>query len=92
MSYVKAGLGAVVGGAVAGVALRARRLSQQRGVPLTEVLADLPEVLREDLSSIGDAAQAAFGDAKRAAAAREAEIDRVLAQGRAASRRTEGNR
>ena len=79
MSIIRGALGAVIGGTVAGVALRARRLAVKRNASIIEVLPELPEILQRDAERIGDAARAAVLDGRRAAVHKQHEIDRALA-------------
>ena len=74
--------GALFGAALAGTALRARRVAEQRGESLAEVLPALPAVLREDAGRVRRAAESSVRDGKRAAREAELEIDKVLQEGR----------
>lgn len=82
MGVLRGALGAVVGAAVAGVALRARQVSRDRDESIVDALAELPEVLQEDCARIADAARAAVADGRRAAIRREREIEEALARPR----------
>jgi hypothetical protein len=82
MGVVRGSIGAVVGAALAGAALRARQLSRERGTSIVDVLPDLPELLRDDAGRIAEAAQGALADGRAAARRREGEINEELAHAR----------
>jgi hypothetical protein len=67
------GLAAVGAGTL--VYERARRIAEEEGRPLSEVLAEMPSRLRADLGTIGDDLREAADEGKSAAARREQEID-----------------
>lgn len=88
MSLVRGMLGAAVGAAVAGVAMRVRSASKETGQPIGEVIADLPGILSEDVTRISDAARHAYDDGRVAAREARIEFDEQVA---ARARRTKGN-
>jgi hypothetical protein len=71
-------LGLAAAGAAAVVVERARRIAEEEGRPLSEVLAEMPGRLRADLSTIGDDLREAADEGKSAAARREQEIDEEM--------------
>jgi hypothetical protein len=71
-------LGLAAAGAAAVVVERARRIAEEEGRPLSEVLAEMPGWLRADLSTIGDDLREAADEGKSAAARREQEIDEEM--------------
>ena len=87
MSAVRGMLGAAIGAAAAAVALRVRSVSKERGVPIGEVISDLPDILTEDATRIVDAAREAVGDGRKAAIDARIDFDEQVA---ARSRRTKG--
>jgi hypothetical protein len=88
VSALRGILGAAMGAAVAGVALRVRTVSKERGQSLSEVVADLPGVLAEDATRIADAARHAMEDGREAARSARIDFDEQVA---ARARRTKGN-
>lgn len=88
MSSVRGILGAAIGAAVAGVAIRVRTASKERGQDVSEVLADLPGILADDATRVADAARHALEDGRVAAREARIEFDGQVA---ARSRRTKGN-
>ena len=75
MSKIGATLGLVAVGAAAYVLDRARRISEEEGRPFADVLREMPDRLRSDLSTLGDDLRDAAEEGKSAAARREQEID-----------------
>jgi hypothetical protein len=71
-------LGLAAAGAAAVVVERARRIAEEEGRPLSEMLAEMPGRLRADLSTIGDDLREAADEGKSAAARREQEIDEEM--------------
>lgn len=88
MSAVRGILGAALGAAAAGVAMRVRTVAKERNQPVGEVLTDLPGILAEDATRVVDAARHALEDGREAARTARIEFDEQVA-GRA--RRTKGN-
>jgi hypothetical protein len=88
MSALRGILGAAAGAAIAGVALRVRTVSKQRGESLLDVVADLPGLLAEDATRISDAARHALEDGREAARSAGIDFDEQVA---ARARRTKGN-
>jgi hypothetical protein len=88
MSAVRGILGAAFGAAVAGVAMRVRSASKERGQSVGDVLADLPGILAEDVTRVTDAARHAVEDGREAAREARIEFDEQVA---ARARRTKGN-
>ena len=88
MSALRGILGATVGAAVAGVAMRVRSAARERNQPISDVIADLPGILVEDATRVADAARHAFEDGQTAAREARIEFDGQVA---AHSRRTKGN-
>jgi hypothetical protein len=88
VSIVRGIIGAALGAATAGVALRVRTVAKERGQSVAEVAADLPGILSEDLTRIADAARGAVDDGREAA--RNARID-FDEQVERRARRTKGN-
>lgn len=88
MTPVRGILGAALGAAVAGVAMRVRSASKERNQSVSDVIADLPGILAEDATRLADAARHAVEDGRDAA--REARID-FDEQVAARARRTKGN-
>ncbi len=82
MSMIRGTIGALVGAAVAGVALTLRRESQRRGVPASDLLGDIPDIVQDDMRRIVRAAEGAMRDGQRAAHATEAHIEKVLSRPR----------
>ena len=76
----------VVAGAAAAAAAvqRVRRMAEEEGRPVSEILADLPERLRKDLASLPDDLRAALDDARDAGERREHALDRELDEAAAA--------
>jgi hypothetical protein len=68
-------IGAALGASTAAVAIRVRGLWREREQPLQEVLADLPAILAQDASRIGDAARGALADGRDAAYRARIEFD-----------------
>ena len=88
MSAIRGMVGAAMGAAVAGVAMRVRSVSRERNQPVGDVIADLPGILAEDVTRIADAARHAVDDGREAARDARNEFDGKVA---ARSRRTKGN-
>lgn len=82
MSMLRGTIGALVGAAVAGVALSLRRESQRRGVSAVELLGDVPELVHDDVQRVVKAAEGALRDGQRAAHAAETHISEVLSRPR----------
>ena len=78
MSRIGAALGLVAVGAAAYVVERARRISEEEGRPLADVLREMPDRLRSDLTTLGDDIREAAEEGKSAAARREQEIDEEI--------------
>jgi hypothetical protein len=78
VSRVAATLGLAAIGAAAFVVECARRISEEEGRPLGEVLRDMPGRLRADVSTLGDDLREAAGEGKSAASRREQEIDEEI--------------
>ena len=78
MSRVAATLGLAAVGAAALVVERARRISQEQGRPLADVLRGMPGRLRDDLSTLGDDLREAADEGRSAASRREQEIDEEI--------------
>ena len=78
MSRVAGTLGLAAIGAAAFLVERARRMAEEQGRPLSEVLRELPGRLRKDLSTLGDDIREAAGEGQSAAARREQEIDEEI--------------
>lgn len=88
MSVVRGILGAALGAATAGVAIRVRQVAKERDLPLTEVISDLPGILSEDVTHLADAARHALEDGRDAARSARIDFDEQVA---ARARRTKGN-
>jgi hypothetical protein len=88
MSVLRGTFGAVVGALFAGTALRVRHVVRQRGLPLSEVIPELPDLLADDARWVGQVAREAARDGLRAAQRREAELDKVLFRPAPQKRRT----
>ena len=88
MSSARGLLGAGLGAAVAVVGLRVAAIAKQRGVPITEVVADLPSVLMQDANLVSDAARDALRDGREAAVRARSEFDMQVV---AHARRTKGH-
>jgi hypothetical protein len=71
-------LGLAAIGAAAFVVERARRISEEQGRPLSDVLREMPGRLRDDLSTLGDDIREAADEGRSAAARREQEIDEEI--------------
>jgi hypothetical protein len=76
-------LGLALTGAAALVYERARRISEEQGRPLTDVLAEMPTRLVADLRTIGDDLREAADEGRAAATRREQEIDDDMKAARA---------
>lgn len=85
MGVLRTAFGAILGGLVAGMALRLRRVAQARGETIVDVLPDAPQILQEDVAQLRRAARAAAADGKAAAARREREIEQTLTGMRSAA-------
>lgn len=72
------GIGLLAGAAAAGAVLFARRRSAGTGRDIVEVMADLPDELRKAAAEIKVRASESITIARKAAAEREAEIDRLI--------------
>lgn len=88
MSAVRGILGATLGAAAAGIAMRVRTASRERNQPVSEVLADLPGILADDATRVADAARLAVRDGREAARGARIEFDEQVAT---RARRTKGN-
>jgi hypothetical protein len=75
-------LASTLGLAVTGVAAlayeRARRIAENEGRPLTDVLAEMPSRLVADLRTVGGDLREAADEGRSAAARREAELDEEM--------------
>jgi hypothetical protein len=78
VSRVAATLGLAAVGAAAFVVERARRIAEEEGRPLSDVLRAMPGRLRDDLSTLGDDLREAAEEGKSAATRREQEIDEEI--------------
>lgn len=78
MSKLAGTLGLAAIGAAAFVVERARRISEEQGRPLSDVLREMPGRLRDDLSTLGDDIREAADEGRSAAARREQEIDEEI--------------
>jgi hypothetical protein len=78
MGVVRTGIGALLGAVAAGTALRLRRASRERGVPMAELLPELPQLVANDAQWLTEVAKDAARDGLRAAKAQEAALDKVL--------------
>lgn len=81
-------LGAALGAGAAAVAMRVRSVARDREQPVSEVLAELPEILASDAARIGDAARAAIDDGREAADRARIDFDEQVAR---RARRTRGD-
>jgi hypothetical protein len=88
MGAFRALIGGIVGAAVAGGALRWKRLSDQPGVTYADAAAQLPDALLGDVARLREAASGAVRDGMEAARRQEATIEQVLTP----ARRTRGDR
>jgi hypothetical protein len=79
------GLALGVSAAAALVYERARKVAENEGRPLSEVLAEMPSRLMADLGTIGDDLRDAAEEGREAAGRREQEIDEELRAARAGS-------
>lgn len=70
--------------AVAAAVQRVRRMAEEQGRPVSEILAGLPERLRRDLASLPDDLRAALDDARDAGERRERALDREMDEAAAA--------
>jgi hypothetical protein len=77
-------LGAATSLVVALALSRARRLAEEQGRPLGDVLREMAARLPEDLRSIPEDARRALDEGRVAAARRQAEVERDLARAREA--------
>lgn len=87
MSSARGILGAVLGAATAGIALRVHAVARHRGQSVPETLVDLPQVLAEDATRVAEAARHAVEDGRDAARSARIEFDEQVA---AHARRTKG--
>jgi hypothetical protein len=78
VSKVAGTLGLAAIGAAAFVVERARRIAEEQGRPLSEVLREMPGRLRNDVSTLGDDIREAADEGRSAAARREQEIDEEI--------------
>jgi DNA anti-recombination protein RmuC len=78
VSRFATGIGLAVAGAAALVYERARRIAESEGRPLSEVLAEVPSQLLDDLRTIGDDLREAADEGREAAARREQELEDEL--------------
>lgn len=88
MSTARGLLGAGIGAAAALVGMRAASIAKQRGVPVTQVVTDLPTVLVEDAQHVAEAARGALRDGREAAHRARNEFDMQVV---AHARRTKGH-
>lgn len=88
MSVVRGIVGAALGAATAGIALRVRSVAKERDQSLVDVAADLPGILAEDATRIADAARHALEDGREASRTARIDFDEQVAS---RSRRTKGN-
>ena len=78
MSKIAGTLGLAAIGAAAFVVERARRIAEEEGRPLGDVLRDMPGRLRTDVSTLGEDIREAADEGRSAAARREHEIDEEI--------------
>jgi hypothetical protein len=71
-------LGLAVAGAAALVYERARRIADEEGRPLTDVLSEMPARLAADAQTIVDDLRASAGEGVEAAHRREDELDDMM--------------
>jgi hypothetical protein len=88
VSVFRGVVGAALGAATAGVALRVRAVAKERGQSLSEVASDLPGILAEDATRIADAARHALEDGREASRSARIDFDEQVAS---RARRTKGN-
>lgn len=70
--------GAVVGGAIAGIAYRVRQLTRDGDKTLAQILPELPAILQADVQQLATDVREAASDGTRAAAEKQAEVDQHL--------------
>ena len=75
MSRAATLLGVAVVGAAALIYDRARRIADEEGRPLSEVLTEMPGRLRSDLGTLGDDLREAADEGRMASDRRKQEID-----------------
>jgi hypothetical protein len=75
-------VGVAVVGAAALLYDRARRIAEDEGRPLTEVLTEMPSRLRSDIGTIGDDLREAADEGRMASDRRKTEIDEDMQQAR----------
>ncbi len=88
MSVVRGIVGAALGAATAGIAMRVRSVAKERDQSLLDVAGDLPGILAEDATRIADAARHALEDGREASRTARIDFDEQVAS---RSRRTKGN-
>lgn len=88
MSVVRGIVGASLGAATAGIAMRVRSVAKERGQSVVDVAGDLPGILAEDALRIADAARHALEDGREASRNARIDFDEQVAS---RSRRTKGN-
>ncbi len=88
MSVIRGIIGATLGAATAGIALRVASVAKERGQSVGEVAADLPGILSEDVTRIVDAARHAVEDGREAARGAKIDFDEQVER---RARRTKGN-
>lgn len=81
-SLLRSITGGILGAAVAGAALRLKYLTDEPDTSLADAVAQLPDALLDDLYRFRGAAEGALHDGMEAARQQEAEIDKVLSEGR----------
>lgn len=91
MSRLATGLGLAVAGAAALVYERARRIAEDEGRPLSEVLVEMPSRLAADLRTIGDDLREAADEGRDAAERREQELDEELRKARSGGLTPDGD-
>lgn len=82
MTSARSIVGAVIGAALAGAALRVRQEAQRRGVPIADMVPELPDLVAQDIRVISEAVRGAVHDGRVASRAAESELDKVLARPR----------
>lgn len=88
MNVIRGIVGAALGAATAGIALRVRSVAKERDQSLLDVASDLPGILAEDATRIADAARHAYEDGREASRNARIDFDEQVAS---RSRRTKGN-
>jgi len=87
MSSARGILGAVLGAATAGIALRVHAVARHRGQSVSSTIADLPQLLADDAARVAKAARLAAQDGRAAVQDARIEFDEQVA---AHARRTKG--